>query len=257
VRYDAPPRASVLIVSFGNLELTRLCLASIQRAAGETPFEIIIVDNPTADNLAALELRKWERNGLLPLRLIENRENVGFAAANNQAAAAAKGDVLILLNNDTVVVPGWLDRLVLHLDARSALGLVGPVTNACGNEAAMRVPYADLQTMAQFAATYTAEHHGELVDIPMLTLFCAAIPKALYQTLGGLDERYGLGMFEDDDLTLAVQQAGREVKLARDVFVHHYGGAAFSALPQRDYLRIWWENRRAFEKKWQRKWQAR
>ena len=91
----------------------------------------------------------------------------------------------------------------------------------------------------------------------MLALFCAAMAKERFRAVGGLDERYGRGLFEDDDLALAVQRRGWRVALARDVFVHHYGGASFSRLAPGEYLRLWWTNRRAFERKWGVTWQAR
>src|SRR5262249_51993939 len=81
VRFSAPPRASVLIVTYGNLDLTRLCLASVQRAAGSTPFEVIVVDNNSRDETPAY-LDAVAAQGFLPLRVIKNRENRGFAAAN-------------------------------------------------------------------------------------------------------------------------------------------------------------------------------
>ncbi len=256
VRYDAPPRASVLLVTYGNLELTRLCLASLQRCAGPLPFEVIVADNASTDG-TAVWLRELEARALLPLRVIANADNRGYAAANNQAAQLARGDVLVLLNNDTVLTPGWLDRLVATLDGDRTIGLIGPATNSCGNEAEVGTRYSDLSAMQRFAAGYTAEHAGERIDLPMLTLFCAAIPTALYRRIGGLDEQFQVGMFEDDDLAMAVRREGARVVLARDIFVHHYGGASFSQLAQSRYLRIWWQNRRRFEKKWHVSWQKR
>jgi hypothetical protein len=50
---------------------------------------------------------------------------------------------------------------------------------------------------------------------------------------------------------------GWRVALARDVFVHHYGGASFGKLDPGKYLKLWWQNRRAFERKWQTRWQPR
>jgi GT2 family glycosyltransferase len=256
IRYAEAPRASLLMVTFGNLGLTRLCLASLQRAAGALPFELIVVDNASPDG-SATWLRETEASGLLPLRLIANPSNAGFAAANNQAARSARGDTLVFLNNDTVVTPGWLEHLVGHLDRDARLGLVGPVTNSCGNEAEVPIDYRDLEGMFAFAERYTRTHTGERVELPMLTLFCAAMPRTLFEQIGGLDERYRVGMFEDDDLAMAVRTHGRAVMLARDVFVHHYGGAAFLSLPPERYLRIWWENRRQFERKWRVRWQKR
>jgi GT2 family glycosyltransferase len=256
VRFAAPPRVSILIVTYDNLDLTRLCLASIQRAAGAAPFEVIVVDNASRDGTPAY-LRECAAGQLLPFKIIENPDNRGFAAANNQAAAAAAGELLVFLNNDTVVTSGWLERLTAILDGDPAIGLVGPATNSCGNEAQVGTRYADLDGMARFAAEYTRAHAGEREELPMLTLFCAAMRRELYQEIGGLDERYRVGMFEDDDLAMAVRARGRRVVLARDVFVHHYGGAAFSRLPGSAYLRIWWQNRRRFEQKWGRAWLKR
>lgn len=256
VAFAAPPLASLLIPTYNGLHLTRLCLASLQRAAGALPFEIIIVDNASADGTPSY-LREVEASGLLPLRVVYNDENRGFAAATNQAAALARGSVLVFLNNDTVVRPGWLEGLCGHLQREPLIGLLGPVTNSCGNQAQLGNRYADLDQMERFAAEYTAAHAGQVEDLAMLVLFCAAMPAALFRELGGLDERYRVGMFEDDDLAEAVRRRGRRVVLARDVFVHHYGSAAFSRLPYHRYLHIWWHNRRRFEEKWGARWQAR
>lgn len=256
IRFDGPPRASILLVTYGNLALTRLCLCSLQRAAGSLPFEIIAVDNRSPDDTPAY-LREVEASGLLPLRVVLNEQNRGFAAANNQAAALARGDVLVLLNNDTVVLPGWLEGLVAALDSDPTVGLVGPVTNSSGTDAQLGTPYRDLDELGAFAAEYTQDHQGLVSEPEMLALFCTAVPRALYTAVGGLDERYGRGMFEDDDLAMAVRRAGRRLVLRHDVFVHHYGGAAFGKLPPREYLKLWWQNRRTFERKWGTTWHKR
>ena len=256
VQFAEPAKVSILLVTYGNLDLTRLCLRSVQEAAGTTPFEIIVVDNLSPDETPEY-LRSVERERLLPLTVVCNRDNRGFAAANNQAAQLARGEVLVLLNNDTIVTPGWLERLLAVLDEDPTVGMVGPRTNSCGNEAALGTHYATVAEMFRFAADYTDRHRGQRTTPDMLTLFCAAIRTALWQKLGGLDEGYGLGMFEDDDLTMAVRRHGQKVVLCEDSFVHHYGGAAFGRLAPRRYLRLFWKNRRFFERKWQTEWQKR
>jgi GT2 family glycosyltransferase len=252
----AAPRVSILMVTYGNLALTRLCLASVQRAAGATPFEVIAVDNASPDGDGTVAWLRAQES-LLPLTVIANAHNAGFAAANNQAAARARGDVLVFLNNDTVVPPGWLERLLAPLDEDPRVGLVGPTTNSCGNEARIDAPYAALAELAPFAAERARTHAGRRRELPMLELFCAAMPRALFEAIGGLDERYRVGLFEDDDLAMAVRARDRRVVLAEDAFVHHFGGAAFSRLPPSRYLRIWWQNRRQFEAKWGTRWQPR
>ncbi len=257
VEFVAPaPTVSILMVTYGNLDLTRLCLCSLQRAAGLIPFEVIVIDNASPDGTADY-LLAVQAQGLLPLRVVCNRENVGFAAANNQAARLASGRYLVLLNNDTVVLPGWLEALVHALAADVRAGLVGPMTNSSGTDAQLGTPYGDLEQMARFANEYTAAHAGERAEPTMLALYCAAISRELWDAIGGLDEGYGVGLFEDDDLAMAVRARGRKLVLLRDTFIHHYGGAAFNRLPPREYLRLFWENRRYFEHKWDTVWAKR
>lgn len=256
VACTARPTASILLVTYNSLDLSRLCLASLQRAAGALPFELIVVDNASSDGTPDW-LRQVERSGLLPLRVVLNQHNAGFAAATNQAARLARGPVLVFLNNDTVVPPGWLEDLIAPLLRDPGIGLIGPATNSCGTDAQVGTLYADLEGMFRFAANYMQRHRDELIEVPMLALFCAAVRADLFERIGGLDERYGTGLFEDDDLAEAVHRAGRRVVLHRGVFVHHYGGATFAHLPPRQYLRLFWENRRHFETKWGIRWQAR
>jgi O-antigen biosynthesis protein len=76
-----------------------------------------------------------------------------------------------------------------------------------------------------------------------------------YEHVGPLDERFKVGMFEDDDYSRRVRAAGRRVVCAADVFVHHVGQAAFRTLIRnREYDALFEYNRRAYEQKWNVQW---
>jgi GT2 family glycosyltransferase len=76
-----------------------------------------------------------------------------------------------------------------------------------------------------------------------------------YQALGGLDERFKVGMFEDDDLAVRYQQLGCRIICAEDVFIHHFQGASFGKLKNEKYQEIFDENRKKYEEKWGSPWE--
>ncbi len=78
--------------------------------------------------------------------------------------------------------------------------------------------------------------------------------KAVVDQIGPLDERFGAGMFEDDDYARRVRQAGYRVICAEDVFVHHRGSASFSKLSETEYRNLFELNKRLYEEKWGEAW---
>lgn len=242
------PLVSIIVVTYNNRDLNALCLDSILLDTDWPDIEVIVVDNASTDGTPALLQDVAARDPRV--RVVLNADNRGFAAANNQGAELAQGRYLCLLNNDTVVHGGWLSTLVGHLRQHAHLGLVGPVTNAIGNEAKIAVGYTDLAGMPAWADAWTAARSGRLEPIPMLAFFCVVFPREVWRRVGKLDERFGIGMFEDDDYNRRVRAAGFDVRLARDAFVHHWQRASFKLLGEDEYLRIFRENEVRYRHKW-------
>lgn len=247
------PRVSILILTYNNLIINQLCLKSIYCNTTYPDFEVVVVDNASSDDTP-----KWLTGFARThpnLKIILNAENRGFAAGNNQAAGEASGEYLIFLNNDTVVPRGWIERLLAHMQQDPKIGLVGPVTNATGNEARIPIIYTDAAGMEVFAEQRATEMAGICFDIRMLAFYCVLARKDQYQAIGGLDERFGVGMFEDDDLAVRYHEAGFRVVCAEDVLIHHFQGASFGKLDNERYQAIFEENRKKYEEKWGRKWE--
>jgi GT2 family glycosyltransferase len=250
---DLFPKASIVIVTFNNLDLNRLNLQSVYARTEWPSFEVIVVDNNSTDGTP--EYLKQAERTFPNLQVILNDSNRGFAAANNIGLGKAKGDYLVLLNNDTVVTRGWLSTLIRHLNSDPTIGLIGPVTNNIGNEAKVDIGYAGLKEMPAWAADFIRQHDGQVFPIPMLAMFCLAMRREVFEQVGLLDEQFGIGMFEDDDYTHRVKLSGLQVVCASDSFVHHFGQAAFKKLVMNgEYQSLFENNRRRYEQKWEIEW---
>ncbi|HJQ40547.1 MAG TPA: glycosyltransferase [Thermoanaerobaculia bacterium] len=246
---SAFPRVSIVIVTYNNKDINQLCLETLFGRMEWPNFEVIIVDNASANGTVEL-LREAERT-YSNLRVLYNDRNLGFAPANNIGLRLATGEFLVLLNNDTVLPRGWFSALARHLVARPSIGMIGPVSNAVGNEAKIDVGYTDVRDMPAWAAKYVRAHDGETFPIPMLGMFCVAMRRAVFERVGFLDERFVIGMFEDDDYSRRLRDLGYELVCARDAFVHHWQKASFRLLGGDDeYDRIFEENRRRYREKW-------
>jgi hypothetical protein len=144
--------------------------------------------------------------------------------------------------------------LARHLED-PAVGLVGAVTNEAGNEARIEIPYRTYSELLDFARARAEEKRGQAFDIPVATMFCTAMTRENHALLGPLDERYAVGLFEDDDYSLRATTVGLRVICAEDVFIHHFGKSTFGSLvPTGDYAALFEANRRRFEAKWGLQW---
>lgn len=233
---------SIVLVTHGQLGYTRECLESIRRLTDE-PVELIVVDNASPDGTA-----EYVRS-LRGVRLVANAENRGFPAAANQGIAAATGRQVLLLNNDTLATTGWLSRMLRALDSDPAIGLVGPCSNRVSGCQQVEATYDDLAGLDGFAWDRGRDHDGAIEDVDRLIGFCLLIRRAVIDAIGVLDERFGVGCFEDDDYTRRALAAGWRAVIARDAFVHHHGGRTFVGSGA-DFGAIMRENEAKYRAKW-------
>lgn len=238
----APPLTSIILVTHNQAAYTRQCLDSIA-AHTPQPHELIVVDNQSTDGTLAY-LRS-----VADLRVIENDSNCGFPAAANQGINASRGQRILLLNNDVVVTPGWLERLSAALEHAPDIGMAGPVSNYVSGDQQVPVDYTDLGGLEAFARGWTHEHADQRTYVRRLVGFCLLIHRHVVERIGLLDERFGIGNFEDDDYCRRALAAGFRAVIARDAFVHHFGSVSFRGSGV-NHAAILERNGRIFEKKW-------
>jgi glycosyltransferase involved in cell wall biosynthesis len=247
---------SIIVPCCNQREFTQLCLQALfQQTRPE--WELIVVDNGSTDG-TGIYLEGVRDAARVPVTVIANDQNLGFPRAVNQGLQVALGDYLVLLNNDAVVTDGWLGQLIglssmgpeNGPDACGTIGLVGPMSNyAAPPQLVEHAPYRDLEEMHAFARRWRDEHRGRWFTAAKLSGFCVLIKRAVYEAIGGLDERFGLGFFDDDDLALRARRAGFELAVAHDLFVHHFGSRSFvgKGIDAEGLLEV---NARRFADKW-------
>jgi GT2 family glycosyltransferase len=211
--------ASIIISCCRPLESTRQCIAALRRYT-RAPWELIVVDNGSADETAAY-LASVRAEAPIPVGVVAGARACGLPAAINQGIQAARGEYLVLLGNDVVVTEGWLERLIGLADCRERrVGLVGPMFNhGASPQSAGAVPYHDLPSMHEFAQRWRGEHRGKWFTVAQLSGACLLMRRDVYEAIGGLDEQSGADAWADE-LAMRAQRAGYVLAVAHDLFVH-------------------------------------
>jgi GT2 family glycosyltransferase len=217
------PRHSVIVPLYGRMDFLEYQMGLFAIGAQPDCEYIYVLDDPAArrelQNLAASVHERFR----LPFRLLMLDRNMGFAPANNIGLAHAQGDFVCFVNSD--VFPGdpdWLDSLSQRLLQNPTLGLVGPVL--LYEDGSVQHQGMEFEPLAQFANWKFPMHPGKgrkpapgaagLVSCPAITGACMMMRTALAREIGGFDEEFIIGDFEDSDL--AMKLAGRGLACAVD-----------------------------------------
>lgn len=217
----ATVRASLVIPVHGKLDYTLACLRSLVHTRLPDDVEVIVVDDDSPDETGKV------LPGIPGLRYHRNATNLGFVGSCNAGAAMARGGHLVFLNNDTTLTPGWLDALLRTFETHPDTGLAG---------AQLVYPDGRLQESGGIVfSDGSGWNFGRFEDPrhPAYTFvreadYCSgaaiALPRALFERLGGFDERYAPAYYEDTDLAMKVREAGLKVRVQpASVVVHHEG----------------------------------
>ena len=128
--YKVRPATDIVIPVHNSPEDVRRCISSCVRSLGAGD-RVIIVDDGSAAETEEICRRSAVDNPQV-VHLIRRPEGSGFCRAANAGIRESTAPVVVLLNSDTVVVPGWLDRIAACFAANADIGIVGPLSNAGG-----------------------------------------------------------------------------------------------------------------------------
>jgi GT2 family glycosyltransferase len=222
--------AAVIIPVHGQRELTLACLESVLDTV-DTRTRVIVVDDASPD--AGLQVALDELARTRRIRLLRNDRNLGFAASVNLGVRACPGRDVVLLNSDTLVPPGWLDRLRDAAYATRDIGTVTPLSNDASilsyPDPASRNPAPDRTQMLRLDAMARAVAGSDTIDIPVGVGFCLYIRRDCLSDVGVLrDDIFAQGYGEENDFCLRARRLGWRHIALPSLYVAHRGGQSFS-----------------------------
>ena len=253
---------SVIILNYNVRYFLEQCVLSVQNALGTIDGEIIVIDNNSQDDSCAMMQK------LFPdVKLIQNKENLGFPKGNNIGVAQAKGEYICILNPDTVVAEDTFIKILNFVTSsaveKNNLGIVGcKLIDGTGKflpESKRGVPtpwvaftkVAGLYKLVPKSRTfgkYYAQHLNEnqTGKVNILVGAFMVMKRDLYLEVGGFDE--DCFMYSDDiDLSYGVLKKGKSNYYFHETTVIHYKGE--STIKDETYMKRFREAMQFFYKK--------
>jgi len=220
---------SIIILVHNKLELTQRCLSALAGSVRNIDHEVLCIDQASTENVDALQ---DAASAFRRFRLIRNQKNLSFSVANNRAGAESSGDTLLFLNNDVMAAPGSVETLLATLAEDPLNGIAGPkLVYPSG-----KVQHAGIaQMLWGYVSNYGVggdaddSRFQQTCERFAITGAMACLPRAVFERVGGFDERYSWG-YEDVDLSLKVRAAGFRVLYVPEAESVHEESATLSSL---------------------------
>lgn len=233
---------SIIIVNYNTKLLTLKCIESIYISKLNYLFEIFVVDNHSSDN-SVNTIKETFPN----VKVIENRENLGFSKANNQAIKVSKGRYILLLNSDTIVHETTISTIIQYMDDHQDAGATGckvVLPNGSLDKACHRgfpTPTASFYYMTGLAKKfpkspkYNRYHKSYLNmnkthEIDCLVGAFMMVRRRIIDEIGLLDEEFFM-YGEDIDWCYRIKEAGWKIYYCPHVSIVHYKGASSRKKP--------------------------
>ena len=217
---------SIVIVSYNVRGLLKECLESIYRTTKYIQFEVYVVDNNSSDGTIQMIEREFPQ-----VKLIANKDNIGFAKANNLAFQKSRGKYILMLNPDTVILQNSLYKIVNYFEQQPNIGAIG--CKMLNSDRTLQPSCYNFPTLLEIFGMYFIGSrifsglkkfdYDKVQEVDFVRGAFLALNKQCLEEIGLLDEK--LFMFgEETDLCYRMKQRGWKVIYIPDtVIIHHRG----------------------------------
>ena len=234
-----PDRLSIIIPSWNQSAHTINCLRSLRRCS-QLKYQVVWIDNGSTDVEHEAVVREIVKHPATYRRFIDP---LGFPKAINEGLKLAFHDLIVFLNNDVELMWGW--DIELREALRRGKGAAGPMAiQPAGWQAVQYHPWLGLSPkwpIAQIHRELRTKWRGKAREIPqrptdkhwrnILAFFCTMFNREVFDKVGTLDERFGMGMGDDNDFCYRMRQAGYKLWLCPGALVKHAVSATMNQIP--------------------------
>ncbi len=247
-------KLSIIVVSWNTRDILADCLESVYQYPPTDLFELILVDNASTDGSAEMVKSRFPQ-----ARLIESKENLGFAQGNNLAVPLCVGEYVLLLNPDTVVKPNALQDLIDFLDVTPDAGAAGSrllnpdesLQPSChprpqlGRELWRLMHFDSIKPYGRYDMTSWDMSKNREVDVLMGASLM--VRKSILDQIGFLDGDYFM-YSEEVDLCFRLQKAGWKLYYVPSSKVIHLGGQSSKQVAMDMFLQLYLGKLKYFRK---------
>lgn len=229
---------SIILVNWNSTDYLRSCLASVYRNLHGVRFEVVVVENASADGCESMLRREFPQ-----VKLIVATHNLGFARANNLGYAQASGEILLFLNPDTEVIGDAIQCMVRWLKVHPRVGAAGArLLNSDGSLQSSCVQafpnllnqLLDSELLRRWfprsrlwGCMSLMHAQRGAAEVDAISGACFMVRRSVFETAGSFTDAYF--MYCDDlDLSYKIRQAGYDVVCLTHCEVVHHGGKSSS-----------------------------
>ena len=234
------PAVAVVILNWNGQKLLEQYLPSVTEHSGAA--EIIVADNASTDQSIAFLKEKYPS-----LKVIQNKQNFGFAGGYNEALKSVESKYFILLNSDVEVTENWIDPLISVMESDASIGAVQPKILSWQEKEKFEYAGAAGGFIDRWGYPFCRgrifnelendnHQYDETTEVFWATGACMVIRSDVFNKVNGFDEDFFAHM-EEIDLCWRIKNAGYKIYCQPASKVYHLGGGTLNKYsPRKTYL---------------------
>jgi len=259
-KHDQPKTPSIrtlvdiVIPTAGRFDLLTRCLEAIPAAAKDITYTTIIVDNASPKE----EADKFYVHFPPPVKVIRNKQNFGYPKGCNQGANRGYSPLIFVLTDDVILDPLAITNAVRAIDDPSVgivgLKLVFPKDTSAEEDEPRKIQHIGLMSNIRGEIVHAFigwnENHPKINamhEVLAVTGAAFITRRSLWNKIGGFNEIYGTGYFEDVDYCMSLRELGYNIIVEPNAVGTHFVGSTFKHLNQGSMLGV---NRLKFLQRW-------